>query len=168
MGIFMITISQISSHTIVECTPHFPASSGHDGLQLSAHELMSFGVVLRQLERRAGALYIHPAPARHPHGQVSEHLVELDVAVLPHADPASVRDGLDKGVGEWSTLPIAAADVEPRVEQAPLRALAEDHVAPGRRALAGGVDAPVAGVHAGAVAIRERETLVVYSDAFDD
>lgn len=57
MGIFMITISQISSHTIVGVYPCALRLTRHGGLQGFGEQLTAARVVLRDLEagaRRAG------------------------------------------------------------------------------------------------------------------
>ena len=67
MGIFMITINQISSHTTTGFYPHSLGSTGHRGLQLSTHQLSAFGVVLRHLDAREGLLDVDSARGGQTH-----------------------------------------------------------------------------------------------------
>ena len=54
MGIFMITISQISSHTAIRVYP------GNPGLDLPLDQLLSGDVVLRDDEGRPRAVELNP------------------------------------------------------------------------------------------------------------
>src|SRR5215210_2101235 len=165
MGIFMITISQISSHTVVQSSA---GSAGHPRLELGANELPAVRVVLANVEACTGFGGIDPACARNPDGQACENLVHLDVAVLDDADPAGRGHGLRERVADGTTLPVAATDVEARIEQAPVAALAEHHAAPRQMPFAGRVDAAVARVVPRAVAPRERQALPVDANSLDD
>jgi hypothetical protein len=64
----MITMSQISSHTIVAVYRPLQDSSGHGGLQFSTHQLTPLGVVLRELERRPCIVRVDSASGRNAHG----------------------------------------------------------------------------------------------------
>src|SRR5262245_10912617 len=167
MGIFMITISQISSHTAVGVFPSAPLSTRHGSLHFSLDELAPVSVVLRDLECRPGALGVDAARRLDPDRKAAEHLEELDVALLPNADPARARDGPDTGVGQRPTAAIAAEDVEPRIEQAPLVELAEHRVTPRRVPLTRRIDAGVAGVEERSVAASEGEALALDADSLD-
>src|SRR5262249_59596965 len=93
-GIFMITISQISSHTAVGVYPSAPLSTRHGSLHFSLDELAPVSVVLRDLECRPGALGVDAARRLDPDRKAAEHLEELDVALLPNAAPSPSRAGL--------------------------------------------------------------------------
>jgi hypothetical protein len=67
MGIFMITISQISSHTTVGVYPRSQGSTSHGGLQFPMEEPLPRGVVLRYVERRAGGVGVDPLRGRDAH-----------------------------------------------------------------------------------------------------
>ena len=166
MGIFMITINQISSHTIVEVYPRPPRSTCHGGLQLGVYELPPRPVVLRDLEGCSGLFRRDPACGRDPHREARERLVDLDVPVPCDADPVRAHNRLDEGVGQRYPPAVAAVDVEPRIEDATPVALAEHGATPRRGSLARGVDATIAGVDPGAGS--EGEALAIDADAFDD
>lgn len=166
MGIFMITINQISSHTIVEVYPRPPGSTCHGGLQLGVYELPPRPVVLRDLEGCSGLFGGDPACCRDPHREAGERLVDLDVSVPRNADPVCARNRVDEGVGQPHPPAVAAVDVEPRIEDATPVALAEHGAAPRQGSLARGVDSTIAGVDPGAGS--EGEALAVDADAFDD
>jgi hypothetical protein len=77
-------------------------------------------------------------------------------------------DRLNKCVRERVALAVAAVDVEARIEQAAVLQLAEHRSAPRQTSFAGRIDPTVAGVHAGAVAVRKRQALAVDTDTLGD
>src|SRR4249919_2677001 len=116
MGIFMITISQISSHTM---GPSVALNSAGDRrLEKPLDQRFSGRVELRHCERCARAPELDSAERRDPHGEPPEHLVDLRVAALVDADPVRTWNRLHPRVGEWPPLAVTTENVKPRVEEA--------------------------------------------------
>ena len=155
MGIFMITISQISSHTMARVYPRL--SARNRGLELSPDQLPAVAVVLRDVERRPRPPRLDPANGCDPHGQPGEHFVDLGVFALVDADPPDAGGRVDPGVGERASLSVAAEDVQAGIEELAAEQVSGRTTAPGRLVLAERVDPPIARVDRLATGVGESQ-----------
>src|SRR5918994_4856861 len=165
MGIFMITISQMSSHTVAGVYP--PDLAGHRGLDFPLQELTPSFVVLRHLEGCPRLLAVDAARARNAHRQSGGDLVQLRVRALVDADPAGPGNRLDPRIGQGLSTGVSTEDVEPRVEEPAVVEPADRSAAPRPRPLTRGVDAAVTRIDVATAAIEEREALREHTDALD-
>jgi hypothetical protein len=116
MGIFMITISQISSHTMGPSVAL--NSAGYRRLDRPFDQRFSGRVELRHCEGCARAPELDSAACRDPDRKPGEHLIDFRVAALVDADPMGTWNRLDPRVGEWPPLSVTTENVEPWVEEA--------------------------------------------------
>src|SRR5438552_1213872 len=163
MGIFMITISQISSHTMSRVYPL--QSACNLGLELPLDHLLSVLVVLRHVEGRTRSAQFDPARGRDPDGQACQDLVDLGVCALIDADPAHARGRLDPRVGQRSSFAVTAQDVETWVEQLPAQEATRRAPAPRELALARRIRAAVTRIHSLATEVREGQAFAEDADA---
>src|SRR5206468_8471312 len=82
--------------------------------------------------------------------------------------PVRSGDGLNERVRKEFAVAVAAVDVEARIEHAAVLQLAEHCPAPGQVSFTGRIDPTIARVHAGAVAVRERQAFAVDAEPLDD
>jgi hypothetical protein len=113
MGIFMITISQISSHTAVRVYPGIhPATPASSLPSISALPRESYCVTTKVARDRARSIRL-PVAIRTGNRQ---HLVDLGVATLVDADPVRTHGRHDPRVRQRLAVSIATRDVEAGIE----------------------------------------------------
>src|SRR5881397_3024673 len=167
MGIFMITISQISSHTVAGVYPRAPASTGDRGLEPGLDQGPPVDVVLRDVERRARPREIDESSGGDPNGHPGDHLVDLRVRALIDGDPMRAGHRFHPRVRERTPPGIAAEDVQPRIKQMTVEEPSGRGAAPWRRALTGRIDASVARIQRPPAPVREGQALADDSDSLD-
>src|SRR5262245_701120 len=166
IGIFMISMSQISSHTMAGVYP--PRSARYSYLDRAPDELAPGHVVLRHVEAGARVGEVDLPGSGDPYRKTRKRLVDLGIRALVDADPVRPGYGLDPCVRDGVSAAIAASDVEAGVEEVPVQEPAGGAATPRRCPLAGWVDAAVAGEEQRSAPVGEGEAFSEHADPFDD